>query len=261
MKSFLSLSDKILIVNGSPRNTDSQSAEIIDLNHSNARCKFLAEYPLQIDEASGGLVGNIPVICGGHDGSGPIDLCLAYDQQENQWKSHASLQSKRKNHATVGLPDDDGLWISGGSGRSSILSSTEIIYPNKTSKLGPSLRKPLYRHCVHTLKTSKMEFLVTGGSTNDGSTAETSFLDWDTQQFRSGPTMNYKREEHGCCVFRSKAHQNRPVALVAGSFSGDGIDTAEVLDFTLENPQWEIRKLMEKIFIKNFCFSFMLTFL
>ena len=77
MKFFLSVSAKILIVNGSPRNTDSQLAEIIDFNDLNDGCKSLAKYPLQIDEASGGLVGNIPVVCGGNDGSGPTDSCLA----------------------------------------------------------------------------------------------------------------------------------------------------------------------------------------
>merc|ERR1712241_380820 len=50
------------------------------------------------------------------------------------------------------------------------------------------------------------------------------------------PSLTHDRNDAGCAVFKSPAHNLRPVVLAVG---GDGQATAEVLDFTQPNSKWE----------------------
>ena len=57
--------------------------------------------------------------------------------------------------------------------------------------------------------------------------------------------MNYARSGHGCTIFNSKLHGNRPVVLVFGSLSEDNANTAEILDYTKEDASWEPCKCIQ----------------
>ena len=50
--------------------------------------------------------------------------------------------------------------------------------------------------------------------------------------------MIYRRNTHGCTIFNSPGHGNRPVAVVAGGFNNGYIYTVEVWDFTKEDTSW-----------------------
>ena len=41
-----------------------------------------------------------------------------------------------------------------------------------------------------------------------------------------------------CALFKSNLHENRMVVLVAGGYT----NTAEILDYSLDNAQWEPSK-------------------
>ena len=56
-----------------------------------------------------------------------------------------------------------------------------------------------------------------------------------------GPKMSDERYAFACTVFRSEAHEGRPVLVVAGSATGTG-RTTEILDYTVDNAVWEERK-------------------
>merc|ERR1712062_508427 len=52
-------------------------------------------------------------------------------------------------------------------------------------------------------------------------------------------SMVHARRAHACTIFNSPAHNGRPVAIVAGSYGGSGMKTAEILDFTQEGSSWQ----------------------
>ena len=81
---------KNLVVTGAPLNNDTQTVEIIDLNHPDAICEESDIFPAQIESAVGGLIENSKlIICGGLAKFGPADfraLSKCY-QIEKNWVS------------------------------------------------------------------------------------------------------------------------------------------------------------------------------
>ena len=71
-----------------------------------------------------------------------------------------------------------------------------------------------------------------------------SVLKYQTNNIHSGhvymPSMMHERRSPACSIFRSPAHNGRPIAITAGGF---GLDTAEVLDYTVTGKSWEFSKL------------------
>ena len=87
-------------------------SQVVDLN-SNTSCSNLPKFPSKIAYATGALLNNIPIICGGWD-SKPTDQnsCYAYDKSSESWLLHAKM-SKRRSLASATVIND-ALWVSGG---------------------------------------------------------------------------------------------------------------------------------------------------
>ena len=64
----------ILVSTGYPRNSATKTTEIINLNED-TNCQDLADFPLAIDRAVGSNLANVPIICGGWDGSSSLAKC------------------------------------------------------------------------------------------------------------------------------------------------------------------------------------------
>ena len=58
------------------------------------------------------------------------------------------------------------------------------------------------------------------------------------------PSMIHERVSPACSIFRSPAHNGRPIAITAGGYSSN---TAEVLDYTVSGKSWELSKLTSAI--------------
>ena len=61
-----------------------------------------------------------------------------------------------------------------------------------------------------------------------------------------GPKMKHERYAFACTTFKSRAHEGQPVIVVAGSQTGTG-RTAAILDYTLEDSEWEKRKSLQVV--------------
>ena len=62
-----------------------------------------------------------------------------------------------------------------------------------------------------------------------------------------GPSMNYKRFYHGCGIYHSSAHLDRPVIVTAGSGGTQGGGkSSEIWDFTVPGSQWQLSKYVVK---------------
>ena len=90
----------------------------------------------------------------------------------------------------------------------------------------------------------KLLMQLSGGSLTSGVTS--SVLKYQSNNVHNGhismPSMVHERSFHACSIFRSPAHNGRPVAIAAGSWSGSGSNTAEVLDYTITGSSWQSSK-------------------
>ena len=86
-------------------------AQVIDMGSSSTGCRLFPPYPNGIQAATGGLIANKLVICGGYGGSYQ-SACYNFDSHDNQWKLSTNLQTARKRHASTTLHDGS-LYITG----------------------------------------------------------------------------------------------------------------------------------------------------
>ena len=62
---------KLLVSTGAQYDNKGQISEVVDLLNPEAVCEPLPDYPVNIEDAFGGVLhGNIPIICGGQSSSG-----------------------------------------------------------------------------------------------------------------------------------------------------------------------------------------------
>jgi len=163
--------------------------------------------------------------------SGALDGCYSYDG-DNQWNLFTTLKKPRYRFSHV-MINKDTMWITGGLTPNGKTSSTEFVYAEKSTKIGPHLPIPMAEHCV--IKITEETILFIGGDSQIGLDA-TLFYDIASETFSEGPRLNHGRDYHSCAVFQSAQHNYRPVAIVAGGWVEDGnYSSTEILDFTVGN--------------------------
>ena len=95
----------------------------MDLLNPNAKYELLANNVPRVDFATGGLLQNSPIVCGGRDEHWNYSQdCVAVGQPEMEMK----MIEKRKGAASVAL-DQRTLWIVGGENKNGSLKSSEFI--------------------------------------------------------------------------------------------------------------------------------------
>ena len=97
------LSGKLLVVTGD------RHTEIIDLLNTDITCDNPPDYPYQVTQATGGLISNLPLVCGGntYDGS-YISKCFVIGSYNTD-----EIELIHPRQASASLSLDDTLWITG----------------------------------------------------------------------------------------------------------------------------------------------------
>ena len=226
---------KILVITQSTISSLEKVSNVIDVGDLSVSCSNLPEYPIDISYGTGGLVNQIPIICGGKPAT---NQC--YSLIGKKWEL-TSLTTKR--HSASSTVVNDTLWITGGRERERRkkfhLNSSEYVYVNGTVKPGPNLPKALYHHCM--VKLNITAILITGGLPASNS-RDTVFYDIETGNWKNGTKLKTGRYHHACAVFNSSMHGNKTVAVVAGGVSPEmnGMtETMEVLDYSNGKDSWE----------------------
>ena len=120
------------------------------------------------------------------------------------------------------------------------LKSSEYIHADADGQVsaGPELPSPRAGHCMVALPSGQVIIIGGYGSEDYKSVF---LLDIDANSFdTSVPSLIHDRRSAGCAVFKSPAHNLRPVVLAVG---GADQATAEVLDFTQPNTNWTESKI------------------
>ena len=130
-------------------------SEIVDLSDKNKfQCPDWVDYPIYGYGATGGLVDQVPVICGGNSKDGYRNDC--YNVTANEAVLLGKMKEEREFAASVVL-NNSVLWVTGGKGVRGFLSSTEFIHLNGTISNGNSgcrglkLHTPHYHHVIFNL--------------------------------------------------------------------------------------------------------------
>ena len=205
-----------------------KQTEVIDLADASHLCtSAFGELESERISAMGGLINEIPVLCGGYDSNNVYDTCILVGQNKNTIK----MQEKRSNAASVVLNKEttglnQGLWLMGGfSGSDGLISSELITLDPATSVNGPALPKALAGSCA--VKYNDTHIYLTGSSNQVW--IYNTMLNPGSSSWTEGPRMKNKRSSHGCTVLH---HGQKSWIVVAGgyNFYGDFLKSMEILD-------------------------------
>lgn len=217
---FLSITDIALITSGYAGSQDvaenqGKQVEVLDLLDENVECTSPASLSKLLIGATGGLVSNSPLICGGTDldTNTVSQVCL---QPGNASVQVEMLEPRANAGSTTTL--NKGLWITGGNAANGdMLSTTEfisLIDGELTSQVGPSLLYPMRKHCMTPISDDLIMFI---GGHREGQSETKSVLTYDLQAdlWEEKADFINKRIDFGCATFTLKNDQIM-VAIVGG---------------------------------------------
>ena len=111
---------------GSNGNEEPRKTEVFCLNDPITTCQDLALFPVGMAGAFRGLLGQVPIVCGGWAYSTSTYLRECRVLKAGLWSLAGELNQARSAAASVRLNDHQ-LLVTGGRGRRGLLSSSEII--------------------------------------------------------------------------------------------------------------------------------------
>jgi len=210
---------------------DHDTTQLIDLTSSTKSCQNWNNYPIALSFATGGMVSGSPLVCGGFSSS-RHEQCYTMDIKKKSWKFLTNMTTKRSSSASAVV--NNALLIAGGKDdNGDRLQSSEYIHADGQVSAGPDLPSPRSGHCMVALPSGKV--IIMGGWPEENFRSVLS-MDNEANSFNTSlPPLIHDRVA-GCAVFKSPAHNLRPVVLAVG---GTGQATAEVLDVTKQNSKWE----------------------
>ena len=138
-------------------------------------CRNWPDFPLNVEGATGGLIGDTIIICGGliNGWGSNVDECYSLTSERATLVTHMSVS--RTAAASI-VFNDNALWVTGGSNHIvgvGLHASTE--YVTKTTTMpGPDLPMALEAHAMVALNSTCS--MVIGGNSDDDQANYCSFL-------------------------------------------------------------------------------------
>ena len=166
----------------------------MDLEDASFQCT-LSQFPTNAHGATGGLVGNTPLICGGRIGSNYQNSCYSL-KEDGAWKLEASsLITARLGAATGSVIINNKLVLAGGY-NGNYLATIEVVAPNEESETLPiSLPVGMYGSCIVPWDTNT--FMIIGGWVGRNR-RETYFFNMANNERTDGPSLLTARRTFGC---------------------------------------------------------------
>ena len=202
------------------------TSEIADLTVKGGNmCKNWPDFPVGVAGASGGLIGDIVMICGGTDQFSYFDECYSLTPQKATLVTHMSVG--RRSAASIIL-NDNTLWVTGGH-NGSYLASTEIVKVDGTMP-GPVLPMAIVGHAMVAINTTFS--MVIGGNhenyENIDSISSTFYYDHIECEWINGPSLMQSRKYHAAGIVMDEV-TNENFAAVTGGWNYGYLDSTELL--------------------------------
>ena len=233
---MLTESFSLVVTTGYNGYTVCPTTEVINFNNDQNKIYDLPDHPEKVYAATGGLVGETFLCCGG--GNEPKTAKASSDKCYKLGLTNpvAVMSKKRKFAASVVVKDQ--LWVTGGCGEDGEdLKSTEFVDPaNGSVKPGPDLPVATSSHCIVLVGSTTV--LLIGGI---GAEKKTWFYNFDSPDkgWVKGPDLNEGRWSHVCGVIKDSADEEKRIVIAAGGYNGkDGIKSTEFLVLGSQPQKW-----------------------
>ena len=213
--------------------------EIIDLINPKSKSDIVENENGNIYGATGGILQNKIVLCGGHDKE---------DNVSNQIKiiglpNYDSKMTVPRMHARSIVLNKSQIWVTGGVDPNHVpdiaLNSTEIISLNEPPVPGPDL--PFAAFCHSMILVNPTTIYLIGGIALDSQNGHKTLIIDPTNDFqiKEGPSLNFARRGHSCSKMRI---EGKLYLVVAGGLGhkDETIDTVELLDTSCTKQGWKM---------------------
>jgi hypothetical protein len=185
------------------------------------KCNNWPDFPIGTKGATGGLIGDTVIICGGYPNF--VDECYSMTSEKATLVTHMSVG--RDGAASIVI-NDNTLWVTGGYGYgASIYASTEYVTVTGTM-LGPDLPMALRGHAMVAINITCS--MVIGGQSNGYYSASTFYYDRNEEEWINGPSLMQARERHARGIVTDEVTDENFVAVTGGNYFGT-LDSTEIL--------------------------------
>ena len=203
-------------------------------------CNNWPDFPTSIWGATGGLIGDTVIICGGDDGDSFIDECYSFTSEKAKLVTHMSFA--RYGAASIVL-DDNTLWVTGGY-NTSILASTEYVTLTETID-GPDLPLALAHHAMVAIN-STCSMVIGGYGEEVEHSASTFYYDRNEGEWITGPILIQGRNRHAAGIVTDEVTDEDIIVVTGGSYSPDSwfdLDSTEIL----QDGEWVQGKTIDSM--------------
>ena len=213
-----------------------RTSEMIDLAiKSDSSCKNWAEFPKDVDSATGGVIKETVVICGGGIPGESFDECYSLNGKVATLITHMS--AKRKYAASLVI-NGASLWITGGwSSDNGRLASSEYI-TLEGSIPGPDMPIPLDLHALVAINKT-CSILIGGRMTGMVTIPTVYYFEHEGKNWSQGPDLIQARRGHAAGLVTDETTYDEFVIVTGGEFNGIVLDSTEIL---IDN-QWHLGKI------------------
>ena len=200
------------------------TSKIVDLTVKGGnKCNNWPDFPIDVLGATGGVIGDTVIICGGMDYSySSLKECYSLTSEKATLVTHMSVG--RYFAASIVL-NDNTLWVTGGSYIGGYLAYTEYVKMTGTMS-GPDLPMALCNHAMVAINNTCS--MVIGGVSSEGYPASTFYYDHNEGKWTTGPSLIQARDGHAAGVVTDEVTDENFVAVTGGYGSGY-LDTTEFL--------------------------------
>ena len=206
-------------------------------------CNNWPDFPISLYGATGGLIGDTVVICGGDGDSGySIDECYSLTSEKATLVTHMSVG---RFYAASIVINDNTLWVTGGLSNGWGNATTEYVTVTG-SMLGPDLPVALRYHAMVAInRTCSM---VIGGyygssSYDHGFFASTFFYDRIEGEWINGPSLIKARDMHAAGFVTDEVTGEDFVAVTGGNYGNYALYSTEIL----QGGEWVQGKISNTI--------------
>jgi hypothetical protein len=196
-------------------------------------CNNWPDFPISVLGATGGLIGDTVIICGGY-ASSSVDDCYSLTSEKSTLVTHMSYG--RRFAASIVI-NDNTLWVTGGLSDVCMynvcgwsLVSSEYVTVTGTM-LGPDLPTSRFHHAMVAINSTCS--MVIGGYSQGYviiSYGSTFYYDHNEGEWVNGPSLMQKRNGHAAGIVTDEVTGEHFVAVTGGHDSNfDELNSTEIL--------------------------------
>ena len=202
----------------------------------------VSQFPTIVWSATGGLVGNTPLICGGIHSRVSQKSCYSL-KEDGTWKLESNLNTTRQYAANGEVIMNNKMVIAGGFNPHK-LATIEVVEPNTRPRTLP-IRLPvaMLGSCIVPWDTNT--FLIIGGSDGSGADGlglrrQTHFINMANNTYTNGPNLLIARSMFACHTMQVN---DEDFIIVAGGSGVGAQKSTEYLQKANYGSGWKRSKI------------------